>query len=92
MIETPGHTTDSLCFVLVENGKNRVVFSGDHIIGSNSTSYSDYPTYLESLYKVRSLNSDYLCMAHSLEFEKESIMVDSKVKVNEYISKQEESN
>lgn len=58
-IETPGHISDHLCFLLKEDitldGKTTTVksfFSGDHIIGSISTWFTDYPKYWESLLKT----------------------------------------
>jgi glyoxylase-like metal-dependent hydrolase (beta-lactamase superfamily II) len=43
-IETPGHLSDHLCFLL-KNGEEYNIFTGDHIIGADSTYFTDYPKY-----------------------------------------------
>jgi glyoxylase-like metal-dependent hydrolase (beta-lactamase superfamily II) len=53
-IHTPGHTSNHLCFALLEEG---CLFSGDHIMGWSTTVISppdgDMALYLESLEAVR---------------------------------------
>lgn len=51
-IETPGHLSDHLCFLLkTTKAMNRFVkekysiFTGDHIVGARSTWFEDYPLY-----------------------------------------------
>jgi len=36
VIETPGHTSDSICLLLEEEWQDTILFTGDHIVGSNS--------------------------------------------------------
>ncbi|AGZ46581.1 MBL fold metallo-hydrolase [Actinoplanes friuliensis] len=55
VLDTPGHTADSVCF-LVECGDERVVFTGDTILGRGTTvvawpdgDLGDYLTSLEAL-------------------------------------------
>ena len=43
---TPGHTEDHLCYYFP---KDRVMFTGDTVLGASSTSVSDVATYLRSL-------------------------------------------
>ena len=53
-IETPGHTSNHLCFALLEEN---AIFSGDHIMGWSTTVISppdgDMSDYLASLEKIR---------------------------------------
>ena len=55
-VNTPGHTSDHLCFLLKESfpgGKNMFnIFTGDHIIGASSTFFLDYVQYFQSLVKT----------------------------------------
>ncbi|WP_433827612.1 MBL fold metallo-hydrolase [Actinoplanes sp. CA-015351] len=52
VLDTPGHTSDSVCF-LVECGDDRVVFTGDTILGRGTTVVArpdgDLSSYLSSL-------------------------------------------
>jgi glyoxylase-like metal-dependent hydrolase (beta-lactamase superfamily II) len=36
IIETPGHYWDHICFLLEEPGAENVLFTGDHILGSQT--------------------------------------------------------
>lgn len=59
-IDTPGHTSDHLCFLMKERiGKSKhfkfSIFTGDHIIGAKSTFFMDYPSYFNSLLKTRDI-------------------------------------
>ena len=57
VIETPGHTSNHLCFRLLEEN---ALFSGDHIMGWSTTVISppdgNMADYMRSLEKVRDLN------------------------------------
>lgn len=52
VLDTPGHTADSVCF-LVEDGNQRVIFTGDTILGRGTTVVAkpdgDLGAYLASL-------------------------------------------
>ena len=37
VLATPGHTSDSVCFVLVEDGVDAAVFTGDTVLGRGTT-------------------------------------------------------
>ena len=64
-IETPGHTSNHLCFALREEN---ALFSGDHIMGWSTTVISppdgDMRDYFESLDKVRARSFDTLIPTH----------------------------
>ena len=64
-IETPGHTSNHLCFALKEEN---ALFSGDHIMGWSTTVISppdgDMRDYFESLDKVRARGFDTLIPTH----------------------------
>lgn len=65
VIHTPGHSQDHLCFYAPEE---RVLFSGDHVLsGTTSVVWppeGDMAAYLESLARVRELNSGWLLPGH----------------------------
>jgi len=70
IIETPGHMPDHLA---IYDKKNKTVFVGDtpgihwytdlYVCNSNSPFWSE-KEYLESIRKLKSLDIDYLCIAH----------------------------
>ncbi len=64
-IETPGHTSNHLCYALHEE---RALFSGDHIMGWSTTVISppdgDMGDYLDSLAKVRDRNFKTIWPTH----------------------------
>lgn len=77
-IETSGHTTDHLNFMMTEEifdddgnvtFKENTMFTGDQIIGTNSTFYGDYPDYYNSLLKIEKMVQEndikYFFVAHS---------------------------
>ena len=62
VLETPGHSVDSACYYLEEEG---VLFSGDTILGSTSTSINDLGEYMASLERIRRLpNLSLICPGH----------------------------
>ena len=61
-IHTPGHSQDSVCYYLEEEG---VLFTGDTILGASSTTINDLGAYLTSLAHLRDLpNLRLLCPGH----------------------------
>jgi endoribonuclease LACTB2 len=61
-IHTPGHSVDSACFYLENEG---VLFTGDTILGASSTTINDLGSYLESLETLRDLpNLQFICPGH----------------------------
>ena len=86
MIETPGHYYDHLCFFLETKGQPSVLFTGDHILGSDTTTYVDYSAYMDSLYKLREMPGiDKICVAHSHDLKLESLLIDAKTKIQHTI-------
>lgn len=58
-LATPGHTSDSVCFVLEDDGTSRAVLTGDTVLGRGTTVVA-HPDgalgpYLESLRRLRAL-------------------------------------
>ena len=68
VLATPGHTSDSLCFHLPQDGPHGSVLTGDTILGSGTT-VLDYPDgtlrdYLESLDRLERLGPAAVLPAH----------------------------
>lgn len=59
VVYTPGHSDDHLCFLV-----DRVLFTGDHIMGGSSVMVEDMGAYLRSLARVRELDLDRLYPGH----------------------------
>ncbi len=52
VMATPGHSVDSLCFYLEEEG---VLFTGDTLLGSSTTTVGDLASYRKSLERLLAL-------------------------------------
>ncbi|MGG5171577.1 MBL fold metallo-hydrolase [Pseudarthrobacter sp. J1738] len=68
VLATPGHTADSLCFYLPEDGANGSVLTGDTILGKGTT-VLDFPDgtlsdYLRSLDVLEALGAATVLPAH----------------------------
>jgi glyoxylase-like metal-dependent hydrolase (beta-lactamase superfamily II) len=76
-IHTPGHSPESFCYYLEDEG---VLFTGDTILGSTTTSVNDLGAYMRSLALIRALpNLKVICPGHGP-------LIDSPVQViDEYI-------
>lgn len=62
VIFTPGHSVDSVCYYLEEEG---VLFSGDTLLGSSTTTVHDLRTYRQSLQSLLALpNLKVICPGH----------------------------
>jgi glyoxylase-like metal-dependent hydrolase (beta-lactamase superfamily II) len=62
VIFTPGHSTDSVCYYIEDEG---VLFTGDTLLGSSTTIVFDLATYRESLAKLVALpNLKVICPGH----------------------------
>lgn len=59
VVHTPGHSDDHLCFLA-----DRVLFTGDHIMGGSSVMVEDLAPYLRSLERVRDLRPTMLYPGH----------------------------
>jgi glyoxylase-like metal-dependent hydrolase (beta-lactamase superfamily II) len=68
VLATPGHTSDSVCFHLPDDGPQGSVLTGDTILGRGTT-ILDYPDgrlgpYLDSLHRLQSLGPATVLPAH----------------------------
>jgi len=65
IIETPGHTSGSICIFLHEQ---KILFTGDTVLGGTTTAISpeqgDMSDYINSLHKLIGYNSLYICPGH----------------------------
>ncbi|HWO72705.1 MAG TPA: MBL fold metallo-hydrolase [Dehalococcoidia bacterium] len=62
VISTPGHSPDSVCFYLEDEG---VLFTGDTVLGASTTAVQDLGAYLDSLRRLRDLpNLRVICPGH----------------------------
>jgi glyoxylase-like metal-dependent hydrolase (beta-lactamase superfamily II) len=70
-VATPGHTSNHLCFALVESG---ALFTGDHVMGWSTTVVSppdgDMTAYMESLRKLYERDDRVYYPAHGAEVTK----------------------
>ncbi|MGH8927488.1 MAG: MBL fold metallo-hydrolase, partial [Acidimicrobiia bacterium] len=64
VVHTPGHSDDHLCFLI-----DRVLFTGDHIMGGSSVMIEDLGAYLESLRRLQSVDIDRLYPGHGEEMD-----------------------
>ena len=61
-LQTPGHSADSVSYYLESEG---VLFTGDTVLGSTTTTVSDLGDYLQSLRRLRDLpNLRVICPGH----------------------------
>ena len=58
---TPGHAVDHVCFHLAGE---RVLFTGDTILGASSAAVADLGPYMKSLQLLARLRVDTICPAH----------------------------
>ena len=58
---TPGHESDHVCYYLESD---LVIFTGDSVLGSSSTSVKDLSKYMESLDYILGFKHDIVCPAH----------------------------
>lgn len=87
-LETPGHISDHLSFML-ETPKENILVSGDIILGGPSTKVEHMKTYMETLYRLRKENFDWVCVPHSLDFSPEGVCLPGKEKLEAYIKYRE---
>jgi len=58
---TPGHEIDHVCF---HARRERVMFTGDTVLGASSTSVGDLAAYMKSLELLTRFEHDTVCPAH----------------------------
>jgi glyoxylase-like metal-dependent hydrolase (beta-lactamase superfamily II) len=71
VIATPGHSDDHLCFQV-----DRVLFSGDHIMGGSSVMVEDLARYLDSLRKLRLLDLERIFPGHGDQIDQPGETID----------------
>ncbi|MCX6023994.1 MAG: MBL fold metallo-hydrolase, partial [Chloroflexi bacterium] len=77
VIHTPGHSVDSVCFYLEDEG---VLFSGDTILGVGTTTMRDLYDYMNSLDSLLALpNLKAICPGHG------PVINDPRERIEEYI-------
>jgi glyoxylase-like metal-dependent hydrolase (beta-lactamase superfamily II) len=64
VIHTPGHAPDHLCFLV-----DRVLFTGDHIIGGSSSMIEDAGAYMASLTRLQGMDLARLLPGHGPEID-----------------------
>lgn len=58
---TPGHEIDHVCYYLRQD---RVLFTGDTVLGASSTTVHDLSSYMKSLQLLMRYKHDTICPAH----------------------------
>ena len=58
---TPGHEIDHVCYYL---SRDKVMFTGDTVLGASSTSVRDLSAYMKSLELLMRFNQNTICPAH----------------------------
>lgn len=82
VLETPGHTRDSLCFYIESEG---VLFTGDTMLGSTTTTVSDLAAYRATLRRLLDLpNLKVICPGHG------PLMLDPRERIHAYIAHRDE--
>ena len=71
VLYTPGHADDHLCFQL-----ERVLFTGDHIMGGSSVMVDDLTRYMASLERLRAEAWDRMYPGHGPEIENPGTVID----------------
>eukprot|EP00352_Strombidinopsis_acuminata_P000351 CAMPEP_0176340068 /NCGR_PEP_ID=MMETSP0126-20121128/1272_1 /TAXON_ID=141414 ORGANISM="Strombidinopsis acuminatum, Strain SPMC142" /NCGR_SAMPLE_ID=MMETSP0126 /ASSEMBLY_ACC=CAM_ASM_000229 /LENGTH=113 /DNA_ID=CAMNT_0017684043 /DNA_START=321 /DNA_END=662 /DNA_ORIENTATION=- len=65
-VYTPGHCTDHMSFIVdSDTDKQRLLFSGDVVLGSPSTTVEDLSQYLDTLDNLLALKADTIFVPHS---------------------------
>lgn len=71
VVHTPGHAEDHVCFLA-----DRVLFTGDHIMGGSSVMVEDMTRYLRSLERVKRLRATTLYPGHGEVIEDPAGIID----------------
>jgi glyoxylase-like metal-dependent hydrolase (beta-lactamase superfamily II) len=75
-VHTPGHSPEHLCYFLEAE---RILFSGDTILGIGTTVIQDLGAYMTSLERLLSLHPDAICPGHG------PVIADAEARIGEYI-------
>jgi glyoxylase-like metal-dependent hydrolase (beta-lactamase superfamily II) len=81
VLHTPGHAPNHICFLLEEE---RVLFSGDHILGGTTTVVHDLTAYMASLERLRKKRVSRICPGHG------DVIDDPKAVIQYYIDHRNE--
>jgi ribonuclease/clavin/mitogillin len=80
-LHTPGHSSDSTCFYLEDEG---VLFTDDTILGGSSTAVQDLAAYMQSLRRLRALpNLRAICPGHGPIMDRPVEWIDEYIKHRE---------
>jgi len=79
ILQTPGHTEDSICLMLKEE---RSLFTADTVLGAGTAVFSDLTKYMKSLDRLSSLSPQY-DMIHPGHG---PVIADGPAKIQEYIN------
>tara|TARA_Y100000758_G_scaffold280533_1_gene227595 strand:- start:97 stop:924 length:828 start_codon:yes stop_codon:yes gene_type:complete len=60
-IFTPGHEEDHVCYYLA---REKIMFTGDTILGASSSTVRDLSSYMKSLEKLSAFRVEIICPAH----------------------------
>jgi endoribonuclease LACTB2 len=78
VLETPGHSIDSVCYYIEEEG---VLFSGDTMLGSSTTTVWDLASYMATLERLLTLpNLKVICPGHG------PLIHDPRERIQQYIA------
>jgi glyoxylase-like metal-dependent hydrolase (beta-lactamase superfamily II) len=82
VLTTPGHSIDSVCYYLESEG---VLFTGDTLLGSSSTTVKDLGVYMQSLRRLLELpNLQVICPGHG------ELVHDPRERLQQYVSHREQ--
>jgi glyoxylase-like metal-dependent hydrolase (beta-lactamase superfamily II) len=81
-VETPGHKADHMSYLLKSQTNHKLLFPGDAILGTPSTSFDCLISYMKSLDKMQKLNPDEIILSHHTN---EWLIPDAKSKIESYI-------
>lgn len=82
VLATPGHSPDSVCFYIEEEG---VLFTGDTLLGSSTTTVHDLAAYRRSLRRLLELpNLKVICPGHG------ALVYDPRERLQMYIAHRDE--
>jgi len=71
-VYTPGHCSDHMSFVVdSDSDKQRLLFPGDVILDTPSTTLEDLNQYMQTLQSILTLEADTIFLPHSYEDKEE---------------------
>jgi glyoxylase-like metal-dependent hydrolase (beta-lactamase superfamily II) len=77
VLRTPGHSPDSVCYYIEDEG---VLFTGDTLLGSSTTTVHDLAAYRQSLQQLLALpNLKVICPGHG------ALVLDPRERLQQYV-------